>query len=66
MKSPVAVSVVALGVLTLGTGAAGMVSAHAAAAPGSNFGNVDITVTATGLRSPFYSHSGEDVEGEAP
>ena len=57
---------VTLGVLTLGGGATGMVAAHAAGSPGSNFGNIDITVTATGLRSPFYSHTGEDVEGEAP
>lgn len=57
---------IAFGVLTLGGSATGIVAAQAAGAPGSNFGNVDITVTATGLRSPFYSHSGEDVEGEAP
>ena len=56
----------ALGIATLGGGATGMAAAHAAASPGSNFGNIDITVTATGLRSPFFSHSGEDVEGEAP
>ena len=57
---------VAFGVLTLGGGATGMVAAHAAASPGSNFGNIDINVTATGLRSPFYSHTGEDVAGQAP
>jgi hypothetical protein len=57
---------VAFGVLTLGGGATGIVAAHAAGSPGSNFGNIDITVTATGLRSPLYSHTGEDVEGEAP
>jgi hypothetical protein len=55
-----------VGLLALGGSAAGMIAAHAAAAPGSNFGNVNITVTATGIRSPFYSHSGEDVEGQAP
>jgi hypothetical protein len=53
-------------VLTLGGGATGMMAAHAAGSPGSNFGNIDINVTATGLRSPFYSHSSEDVEGQAP
>ena len=57
---------IAFGALTLGGSATGIVAAHAAGAPGSNFGNVDISVTATGLRSPFYSHSGEDVEGQAP
>jgi hypothetical protein len=61
-----AASLLTLGVLTLGAGATGMISAHAAGSPGSNFGNIDISVTATGLRSPFYSHSGEDVEGQAP
>ena len=66
MRSRVTASLLTLGVLTLGAGATGMISAHAAGAPGSNFGNVDINVTATGLRSPFYSHSGEDVEGQAP
>lgn len=60
------VGLVALGVLTLGGGATGMVAAHAAGSPGSNFGNIDITVTSTGLRSPFYSHTGEDAEAEAP
>src|SRR4051794_37221725 len=57
---------VALGILTLGGSATGLVAAHAAGSPGSNFGNIDITVTSTGLRSPFYSHTGEDVAGQAP
>lgn len=66
MRTRMTASVLTLGVLTLGAGATGMISAQAASSPGSNFGNVDITVTSTGLRSPFYSHSGEDVEGQAP
>lgn len=57
---------IATGMLTLGGGAAGMLTAHAAGTPGSNFGNINIVVTSTGMRSPFYSHSGEDVEGQAP
>jgi hypothetical protein len=57
---------VTLGVLSLGGGATGIVAAHAAGSPGSNFGNIDITVTSTGLRAPFYSHTGEDVAGQAP
>jgi hypothetical protein len=61
-----AASLLTLGVLTLGAGATGMISAHAAGSPGSNFGNVDITVTATGLRVPLYQHTGEDVAGQAP
>ena len=59
-------ALVTFGVLTVGGGATGIVAAHAAGSPGSNFGNIDITATATGLRSPFYNINGEDVEGEAP
>lgn len=57
---------IAFGVLTLGGSATGIVAAQAAGAPGSNFGNIDINVTSTGLRAPFYSHTGEDVAGQAP
>ena len=57
---------VAAGLATMGAGSAGIVSADAAAAPGSGFGSIDIAVSATGLRAPFFTHSGEDVEGEAP
>jgi hypothetical protein len=57
---------VALGIVGIAGSATGIVTAQAAGSPGSNFGNIDITVTATGLRSPLYSHSGEDVEAQAP
>ena len=66
MRQVLRASLVTLGVLTMGGSATGMVAAHAAGSPGSNFGNIDITATSTGLRSPFYSHSGEDVAGQAP
>ena len=61
-----ATAYVLVGLLAIVGSAAGMAGAWASGAPGSNFGNVNITVTSTGIRSPFYSHSGEDVEGEAP
>jgi len=57
---------IVVGLVALGNGAAGIAGAWASGSPGSNFGNINITVTATGIRSPLYSHSGEDVEGEAP
>ena len=57
---------VAAGIATMGAGGAGIVTAHAAGEPGSGLGSIDIAVSATGLRAPFFSHSGEDVEGEAP
>lgn len=65
-RSRISTACLAVGVLTVGGSAAGVISAHAAGSPGSNFGNINITVTSTGIRSPFYSHSGEDVEGQAP
>lgn len=65
-RSRLSLALLAVGTTVVGGSAAGMISAHAAGAPGSNFGNVNISVTATGIRSPFYSHSGEDVEGQAP
>jgi hypothetical protein len=57
---------VAAGVAVMGAGSAGIVTAHAADDPGSGLGSMDIAVSATGLRAPFFSHSGEDVEGESP
>src|SRR4051794_21196913 len=57
---------VAAGLVTLGGATTGIVTAGAAGAPGADFGNIDITVSATGVRSPFFSHNAEDVEGEAP
>jgi hypothetical protein len=65
-RSRISFALLTVGVLSLGGSAAGVISAHAAGAPGSNFGNINIAVTSTGIRSPFYSHSGEDVEGQAP
>jgi hypothetical protein len=50
----------------MSAGGVGILSAHAAVDPGSGLGAVDIGVSATGLRAPFFTHSGEDVEGEAP
>lgn len=60
------VALLAGGVAAMASGSIGLVAAHAASDPGSNFGSVDITAIATGLRMPFYSHSGEDVEAEVP
>ena len=59
-------AIVAAGLASIATGGAGMLSAHAAAAPGSNFGSINISATATGLQVPFYNKSGEDVEAEIP
>ncbi|MBV9291467.1 MAG: hypothetical protein JO222_03370 [Frankiales bacterium] len=61
-----ALGVVSGGVALLGAGGTGLVTAHAAGAPGSGFGNIDITATATGIRAPGYSHTGEDVEAQVP
>src|SRR4051794_41975222 len=55
-----------VGLAAAGTGVAGMVSAGAAADPGSGLGAVSVTATAAGIRTPFYSSGGEDVEGQVP
>lgn len=62
-----AAAAIAAGLASAAAGVVGMVSAQAASgAPGSNFGAVDISATAAGLRMPLYSHGGEDVENESP
>ncbi len=38
----------------------------AAGKPGSALGSVSVNATAAAVRAPFYSSSGEDVEGEVP
>jgi hypothetical protein len=60
------VGTIALGLASVAAGSAGLVDANAAAAPGSGLGSINISATATGLRVPFYSKSGEDVEAELP
>src|SRR5437763_3443941 len=53
-----------VGLAAAGTGVAGMVSAGAAADPGSGLGAVSVTATASGIRTPFYSSGGEEVGGQ--
>jgi hypothetical protein len=60
------VALVVAGLGSIATGSTGLLTAQAAPAPGSNFGSIDIGASAYGLRTPFYSHSGEDVEAELP
>lgn len=57
-----------VGVLSLATGAVGMLSAHADAPPGSGLGALNLVATASGVRMPMYNtgDGGEDVEGIAP
>ena len=62
----VSVALVVAGLGSIASGSTGLLTAEAAPAPGSNFGSVDIGATAYGLRIPFYTHSGEDVESELP
>ena len=62
----VAAAVGTVGLAAIGAGIAGMSTADAAAAPGSGFGNLSLSATAAGLRMPFYSSSGENVEGDVP
>jgi hypothetical protein len=57
---------VAGGLGAIATGSTGLLTAQAAQDPGSNFGSINIGASASGLRTPFYSHSGEDVESELP
>jgi hypothetical protein len=62
-----AVATVLLGAATIGSGIAGLAAAHASAdGVGSGLGAVDVTATASGVRVPMYSNSGEDVAGEVP
>jgi hypothetical protein len=62
-----AVATMVLGAATLGSGVAGLAAAQASgAAVGSGLGAVDVTATASGVRAPMYSNSGEDVAGEVP
>src|SRR5437899_11300372 len=63
-RLPLAVALA--GCAAVASGVTGMVEARAAAAPGSGLGSVDVTATAGGVRMPFYSNGGEDVENEAP
>ena len=56
------VAVVAVGLASIATGSAGLASANASPSPGADLGSINISATATGLRVPFYSKSGEDVE----
>ena len=62
----IAIALVAGGLGAISTGSTGLLTAQAAQDPGSNFGSIDIGASAYGLRTPFYSHSGEDVESELP
>jgi hypothetical protein len=62
----VSVALVVLGVGSIAAGSTGMLSAQAASEPGSGLGSIDIGASAYGLRIPFFSHSGEDVESELP
>jgi hypothetical protein len=55
-----------VGIAGAATGVTGMVTAHAAAAPGSGLGAISITTKASGVRAPFYSSGGEDVEAQVP
>jgi len=55
-----------VGLAAAGTGIAGMVNAGAASDPGSGLGAVSVTATASGVRMPFYSSGGEDVETQVP
>ena len=57
---------VAIGAASVLGGSVGMLTAHAADEPRSNFGSIDIAAAAYGLRVPFFTHSGEDVESELP
>lgn len=60
------VALVVVGIATMAGGSAGMLTASADDTPGSNFGALDINASAYGLRVPFFTHSGEDVESELP
>lgn len=57
---------VVAGIGTIGAGSIGMLTASATDEPGANFGALDISTSAYGLRVPFFTHSGEDVESELP
>jgi len=57
-------ALLATGGLSVGAGTFGIASA--AGAPGSGFGALNLVATSSSMRSPFYNHAGEDVEGEVP
>ncbi len=65
----VAVATAAVATFAMGPVTAGL---HASASPVATapsktpLGSVNVNATAAGLRAPLYSHSGEDVEAEAP
>lgn len=59
-------AMVLAGVLSVGAGALGIATAHAAGAVGSGLGSLSLNASAAAIRSPFYSHAGEDVEAEVP
>ncbi len=59
-------ALLAVGIASVTAGSVGLATASAADEPGSGFGSIEIGADAYGLRVPFYSHSGEDVESELP
>jgi hypothetical protein len=62
-----AVATMLLGIATVGSGIAGLAVAQASAdSVGSDLGAIDVTATASGVRVPMYSNSGEDVAAEVP
>jgi hypothetical protein len=62
----VSVGLVAAGIASLSAGSIGLATASAEDQPGSGFGSIDIDAAAYGVRVPFYSHTGQDVESELP
>jgi hypothetical protein len=62
----VSAALVAVGLGTLTAGSVGLATANAEDPPGSGFGSIDIDASAYGIRIPFYSHFGQDVESELP
>lgn len=59
-------SAVAFGGALMLTGTVEMVTAHAAATPGSGFGSLNQTALGTAIRFIGYSHTGEDAEAQVP
>lgn len=61
------VACVVTGIVSVAAGAAGIATAQAEPDPGSGFGAMNLSATASGVRVPFYNTSdGKDVEGLAP
>lgn len=65
-RTTIVVAVAASAGGAISVAAAAPQAVRSGASAGSGFGSLGVTAVATAVRAPFYSNSGEDVEGDVP